>query len=1590
MAHPTAAGTYTVLASFSGSTDYTAAAASTTFTISNTSTTVSVTDNSGTYTGSAFTATSASIEGVTPTLTYYSGSSATGAALSGAPTTVGTYTVLASFSGSTDYVSGTASTTFTISPASTITSLSASLFSVSYGQSDSLTATVSSSVMVSEGSVTFYDGSTDLGTEPVSGGTATLMTTLPLSGTNNLTASFSDSLGNFASSSTGASAGIINTVAGSNYGDGGPATAANFNRAVDVAVDSAGDVYVLDSNHYSVREINAVTGVITTVAGNGIDNNAGDGGPATAASLNYQPEAIALDSAGDLFIAGGFLLREVNHSTGIINTIAGGGGSSPGTGVAATAAGFGDLSPSGVAVDAAGDVFLTVGNQVFEIKTGTTVLTLVAGNGTNGYSGDGSQGTAAELNGPGGLAVDSSGNLYIYDGNNNRIREVNLASGIITTVVGNGNGNSSGNGGPATAASFSGLGGLALDSAGDIFLTDGNTVREVVRSTGIINAVAGNGNFGHTDGPGTAAEFYQPSGLAIDSSGNIYVADVGSGYIRKINTSDVVSTIGGDGAAYNSVYTADGAPATVAMINDPQGVVVDSVGDVFYSDYYNDIVREVNHLTGVITTVAGDRNGGLSGDGGPATAAELNGPMGLALDSQGDLFIADSGNNRIREVNLSTGVITTYAGITNNYYGSYFGDGGLATAAGLNSPRSIAFDSAGNLYIADEGNNRIREVNNATLDITTVAGNGNGGYSGDGQQATTATLSEPNGVALDSAGNVYIADSSNNAVREVNHLTGIITTIAGMNFGSYSDGIPATTAALNYPTDVAVDAAGDVYISDADYQNRVQEVLASGIITTVTGKFNITGFSGDRGPATNALIDGPAGIALDSSGDLFIADSGNNRIREVGAGGITVNVGQIAPSVSVSDPGGTYNGSAFPATAKVNDSASLEGVTPTLTYYSGMAATGTALGGTPSNAGTYAVLASFAGSTDYTSAAASTTFTISNASTTVSVTDNGGTYTGLAFTATTASIENVTPSLTYYSGTSITGTALSGTPTTAGTYTVLASFSGSTDYASGTASTTFTISKATPSVGVTDTSKAFNGAAFTASETVTGVSQVAGTSLENVTPGLTYYSGTSVTGTALSGAPTTVGTYSVLASFAGSTDYTSAAASTTFTISNAGTTVSVTDNSGTFTGSAFTATTASIENVTPSLTYYSGTSITGTALSGAPTTAGTYTVLASFSGSTDYASGMASTTFTISKATPSVGVTDNSNAYNGTAFTASETVTGVSQVAGTSLENVTPSVIYYPGTSASGNNWTTTVPQMAGTYTVLAIFQGSTDYTSGMASTTFTISKATPSVGVTDTSNAYNGAAFAASETVMGVSQVAGTSLENVTPGLTYYSGTSVTGTALSGAPTTVGSYTVLASFAGSTDYTSAAASTTFTISNAGTTVSVTDNSGTFTGSAFTATTASIENVTPGLTYYSGTSATGTALSGAPTTAGTYTVLASFSGSTDYASGTASTTFTISKAAPSVGVTDASKAYNGAAFTASETVTGVSQVAGTSLENVTPSLSYYSGTSATGTVLGGARPRREPIPCWPVSPAAPITRAQAGAPRSRSATPVLR
>lgn len=344
----------------------------------------------------------------------------------------------------------------------------------------------------------------------------------------------------------------------------------------------------------------------------------------------------------------------------------------------------------------------------------------------------------------------------------------------------------------------------------------------------IINTIAGIGIEGYSgDGAlGTAAALNKPIGIGLDDSANLYIADTRNSRIRKVDRNGMITTIAGTGLPGN---IGDGGLATAAQLFAPTDVAIDAEGNIFIADIKNNTVRKVNKNTGIITTVAGNGIDGYSGDGGLATAAALSSPHGIALDTSGNLYIADYNNSRIRKVHSSTGLITTVAG--NGSIG-YTGDGGLATAAELANPSGLCVANNGDVYIADTYNNRIRKVNNATGIITSIAGNGTYGFNGDGGLALDAVFSNPTDVTLDGNENLFIADLNNNRVRKISSITKIITTVAGTGVGFYSgDGGVATSACLYSPSDIAVDPLGNIYI--ADYGNtRIRKITTASSIVS--------------------------------------------------------------------------------------------------------------------------------------------------------------------------------------------------------------------------------------------------------------------------------------------------------------------------------------------------------------------------------------------------------------------------------------------------------------------------------------------------------------------------------------------------------------------------------------------------------------------------------------------------------------------------------------------------------------------------------------------------------------------------------------
>lgn len=663
------------------------------------------------------------------------------------------------------------------------------------------------------------------------------------------------------------------------------ATAAGLHAPKGIALDPGGNVYIADTLNHRVVRVD-VSGVLTTIAGTSQQGITADTGLATTVTL-YSPEGVAVDGLGNTYIAdtNSSRIRRVDPY-GIITTIAGASNAPEASGDngPATAA---DLSyPSTVIVDGLGNVFVadTVNCRVRKIDT-AGIITTVAGT-VRGFSGDGGPATAAALGYVYGIAFDKDGQLLIADTGNHRIRRVS-ATGIITTIAGATTGcgtfctgGYAGDNGPATSALLDGPSSVSASSDGSIYIADSNNSRiRRIGPTGTITTVAGTGSFGFKGdgGPATAAELGYPSSVFVAPSGTLYVGDTYNNRIRSVSTTGTITTIAGSGSPG---YSGDGLRATSALLGNPSGMVVDSAGNLYVAEEANHRIRKITPA-GLITTVAGTGDSGYraSDEGARATTAWLNRPEDVDLDAAGNLYIADTDNHRIRKVDPA-GIITTVAGTTTN---GYNGDGIAATSAQLSYPKGITHDPAGNLYIADWLNERIRRVDSSGI-ITTVAGTGTAGGTGDGNLATLARLSSPLGLAF-RGGELFIADSLNNRVRKID-AAGKISTIAGTGTAGFSgDGGAATSAMLSSPTGLSFDASGALLIGDLG-NHRVRRV-SGGTITTILG--SASGLSsGDGGLASGAQLAVPYDALVDATGNLFVSTL--NRIRRVAASGLTTTV----------------------------------------------------------------------------------------------------------------------------------------------------------------------------------------------------------------------------------------------------------------------------------------------------------------------------------------------------------------------------------------------------------------------------------------------------------------------------------------------------------------------------------------------------------------------------------------------------------------------------------------------------------------------------------------------------------------------------
>jgi sugar lactone lactonase YvrE len=554
---------------------------------------------------------------------------------------------------------------------------------------------------------------------------------------------------------------------------------------------------------------------------------------------------------------------------GIITTIAGGGSN----GASARLADIGN--PMTVAVDASGNIFFGAVDlhQVFKLdfRGGFTV---VAGTGTEGFSGDEGPATEATMSGPMGIALDRQGNLFISDTFNGRVRRVDAVTGIITTVAGNGRSRFNGDGVLATDAGLGAPGGLTLDAQGNLFIAANwdERIRRVDAATGIITTVAGNGQNGFSGdgGPATSASVGPPYGVAVDARDDVFITDYSNNRIRRVDAvTGIITTVAGNGVWG---YDGDSGPATSASLRGPRSLALDEHGNLFIGDWRNYRVRRIDAATGIITTVAGIGQSVFRGEGEVATNAGFN-PFGVAVDREGDLFIADAVNHRILRVDAKSGILTTLAG------GGNGGDDGPATDAILLAPTGIATDQYGSVFITEPNSKRVRRVDAATGIITTVAGNGAEGSRGDGGPATRGSFFQPEALAVDAQGDLFIVDSIAGKIRRVDAETGIITTVPVG--GRQGDSDLAANARPIVPYGVALDAQGNLLVIDRHGDRVIRVAVDTGVTTLVAGGGGDRKPTGDGGPATSATLVNPWRLAVDSRGDLFIAELGCACVRRV-------------------------------------------------------------------------------------------------------------------------------------------------------------------------------------------------------------------------------------------------------------------------------------------------------------------------------------------------------------------------------------------------------------------------------------------------------------------------------------------------------------------------------------------------------------------------------------------------------------------------------------------------------------------------------------------------------------------------------------
>ena len=646
---------------------------------------------------------------------------------------------------------------------------------------------------------------------------------------------------------------VIETLAGGTTAvkEGVAATAATVERPQDVAVDAEGNVYVIEASRPRVRKIDT-SGVITTFAGTGEWGSDGDGGLATEAQLHW-PRALALDADGKLYVAEehGRRIRRIDQS-GVITTIAGNGNCCDfGNGRSALDA---RINPQGLAADGRGNLYMADGwDNVRKIDSSGIITAIVGTNDRRGFEGDGGPAIRALVDRPIGVAADQQGYVYIADHDNHRVRVID-PNGRITTFAGTGEPGFGGDGGPATQARLYEPYAVELDGAGNLYVADrGNRRVRKIDASGIITTFAGNGSccYGGDGGPAISARLDWPAGIAVDAVGNVYVATDWQHRVRKIDTSGIITTLAGNGGPDTS--SLDGIAVEV-LLYDPSGVATLPSGDMVFADR-NRIWRV--DAAGTAVSFAGSRDRGYEGDGGFAVQARMRSLGPLASDGAGNVYVADYQNRRIRKID-SQGVISTLAGTG---YEGYSGDGGDAVSAQIERTCEIAADQVGNVYIAARNSYRIRKIDPGGQ-ISTIAGTGERGSAGDGGPAVSAQLRDPcRGIAADNQGNVYV--SGGRWIRKIDD-SGTIVLVRGLDSWDIWSEV------------LAVDRSGNLFIGGG---GRILKMDSNGLVSEIAGARD-RGFGGDGLPARSGGLY-PDQLAVDQTGNLLIADGRSRRIRVV-------------------------------------------------------------------------------------------------------------------------------------------------------------------------------------------------------------------------------------------------------------------------------------------------------------------------------------------------------------------------------------------------------------------------------------------------------------------------------------------------------------------------------------------------------------------------------------------------------------------------------------------------------------------------------------------------------------------------------------